>query len=269
MQLKSTLVLLILTLGLSSCHLIDIEPEDAWGPLRSNYEPKGFNQTLGDDLLVYIAGLPGTTDKAVVWGHDSYGPGSGTTYELVDRLAEDTGFLVLLPDFFRGEVLPPFRKYTWTDPIQVRRYCSIGIYFSTATLRKRTLYDICKGRFIYCFIVATQSDFENTLLPFMSAIGINSVGTVGTCWGGYFIVHAGAYPEVKAGFGAHPAHHSLITVTGDVLTEEEQYLDINDAGGAQYYFPTITENDSVRPGGLADQTLDTVMILWYCTNIRS
>ncbi len=96
-----------------------MEPDGALGPMWSDYEGRGFNQTLGEDLVVYIAGLPGTTDTAVVWGHDIYGPGSGTTYQLVDQLAEDTGYLVLLPDFFRGDVFPPPRKWTWADPIQV------------------------------------------------------------------------------------------------------------------------------------------------------
>ncbi len=100
-------------------------------------------------------------------------------------------------------------------------------------------------------------------MPFMQALGITTIGTVGTCWGGYFIVHAGAYPEVRAGFGAHPAQHIMIGLIQDDLTEEEQYEAINAVGGAQYYFPTITEADTVRPGGLADQTLDTVSS-YYC-----
>lgn len=94
---------------------------DAIGPVQSDYVPRGTTIPFGD-LNVYFAfpGVSGSGTKAVVWGHDIYGPTSGRTYELVDQLAAETEYLVLLPDFFRGEMLPPYDKYSWADYLQVR-----------------------------------------------------------------------------------------------------------------------------------------------------
>ncbi len=56
-----------------------------------------------------------------MWGHDIFGPTSGRTYELVDQLAEDTEYTVLLPDFFRGEESPPPETYEWDTVIKVEK----------------------------------------------------------------------------------------------------------------------------------------------------
>ena len=42
---------------------------------------------------------------ALIWNYDIYGFNSGRTREYCDLFAEN-GFLVLLPDYFRGEVFP-------------------------------------------------------------------------------------------------------------------------------------------------------------------
>ena len=55
-------------------------------------------------------------------------------------------------------------------------------------------------------MVVFQYDWEDTLKPFLDSLGVTSVGTVGTCWGSYWVVHASADPLVKAGFAAHPFH---------------------------------------------------------------
>lgn len=40
--------------------------------------------------------------------------------------------------------------------------------------------------------------------------GATSVGTVGTCWGAYFVMHVSVDPLVKAGFSAHPSHDLIM-----------------------------------------------------------
>lgn len=104
-----------------------IEPPGALGPLKTNYTPNGFFVEL-DDLPVYVAppGMAGSGEKAVVWGHDIYGPNSGRTYELVDQLAADTEYTVLLPDFFRGVVFPlPPSTYEWETSLRVTTHCNL------------------------------------------------------------------------------------------------------------------------------------------------
>ncbi len=103
-------------LGNGLCH----GPPNAFGPLETDYVGKGFFVQL-DDLQVYVAlpGVPGSGEKAVVWGHDIFGPNSGRTYELVDQLAADTEYTVLLPDFYRGAVNPPLEDFTWDAQLRV------------------------------------------------------------------------------------------------------------------------------------------------------
>ncbi len=62
---------------------------------------------------------------------------------------------------------------------------------------------------------------------------------------------------MRAGFSAHPYHPEVMADYGE--DEEAQYELINDVGGAQYYFPTPGDSDTLRPGGLADETLDVVI----------
>lgn len=97
------------------------DPVGAFG----RYDYKG-HQDQGeiitiDDLNLYIAqpGIVGSGTKAVVWGHDIFGWNSGRTRELVDQLASETEYLVVLPDFFRGESWPESETYEWETHLQV------------------------------------------------------------------------------------------------------------------------------------------------------
>ncbi len=95
-------------------------------------------------------------------------------------------------------------------------------------------------------------------MPYVQdTLGATSVGTVGTCWGSYLVVHASTYSLVKAGFSAHPAHPQ--TQEGFGESEEETYQAINDNNNAaQFFNPTEGDSDTLRPGGLASQTLNVV-----------
>ena len=63
--------------------------------------------------------MQGDGTRAVIWAHDIFGWESGRTKELVDRLAGDTEYLVVLPDLFRGQVFPPSASYEWETELQV------------------------------------------------------------------------------------------------------------------------------------------------------
>ncbi len=73
----------------------------------------------GLDLYVASPGLPGDGSKAVVWAHDVYGWKEGRTMELVDRLAADSEYTVVLPNVWRDVVWPDAVTYKWTDSLQV------------------------------------------------------------------------------------------------------------------------------------------------------
>ena len=61
--------------------------------------------SLNGDLGVNQNLDPKKRSTALIWNYDIYGFNSGRTREYCDLFAEN-GFLVLLPDYFRGEVFP-------------------------------------------------------------------------------------------------------------------------------------------------------------------
>ena len=48
---------------------------------------------------------PTLLDSGIIWNYDVYGFDAGRTREYCDLFAE-AGFLVVLPDFFRGDTFP-------------------------------------------------------------------------------------------------------------------------------------------------------------------
>ena len=64
---------------------------------EEGYQPRGRVVRV-EDLDIYVVG---SGDKCVVWNYDIFGFNSGRTKELADLLAE-SGFLVVMPDYFRG-----------------------------------------------------------------------------------------------------------------------------------------------------------------------
>ena len=82
------------------------EPEGALPKLEYDYQPRG-STIMYNDLPIYVAnpGLPSDGTKYIVWGYDIYGWASpARTFELIDRLAAETDYTVICPDFFRGGV---------------------------------------------------------------------------------------------------------------------------------------------------------------------
>ena len=81
------------------------EPEDALGILEYQYQARG-STIVYNDLPIYVApsvSSPNST-KYIVWGYDIYGwKAPARTFELIDRLAAETDYMVICPDFFRGE----------------------------------------------------------------------------------------------------------------------------------------------------------------------
>lgn len=97
-------------------------PPNSFGRLEQDpdYRPRGDVFVEGD-LEMYVArpGQAGLGNKYVVWGHDIFGWQSGHTMQLVDRLAADTEYTVILPNLFRGEQWPPPPSFQWELSLQV------------------------------------------------------------------------------------------------------------------------------------------------------
>ena len=116
--MRSYLAVILFLAASATCHE---EPEGAIG--FADPEPR---QSAGEvitleDMSVYVVqpGQPSDGTKAVVWAHDIAGWQQGRTEALVDRLAQETEYLVLLPDFFRGVERPEAETYEWETSLQV------------------------------------------------------------------------------------------------------------------------------------------------------
>jgi dienelactone hydrolase len=135
-------------------------------PVKTTYDRCGDN--------VYITGK-GT--KGLLFIPDIFGP-HPNAYHVADILA-GRGFLVVMPDFFRGKEwelgnLPP------RDPQVFQEW--IGKH-TWDNLRDRVVQGI-------------------TLLK---ALGATSIGGVGFCWGGHLIVKALGEGLIKSGASPHPS----------------------------------------------------------------
>jgi len=72
--------------------------------IESDYQPKGTDVVLGNNLRVYQAGDL-SSKRVLIAAHDIFGFHPNTK-QFCDQLAKD-GFLVVLPDFFRGSPWTP------------------------------------------------------------------------------------------------------------------------------------------------------------------
>jgi dienelactone hydrolase len=84
----------------------------AIGTVRRNAQ-KGRVAKLGG-LDVYISQEKAKPSSAVILFTDIYGWKFNNTRVWSDRLAQDTGALVVIPDFFRGTTLPADRSMLMT-----------------------------------------------------------------------------------------------------------------------------------------------------------
>ena len=114
----------------------------------------------------------------------------GRTRQMCDFLA-DSGYLVILPDFYRGEMRNPF---TDTD-----------------------LLDFCKNVTQWDKL---KSDWENKIKPYSEKHGAKTFGAVGTCWGSYVVLRLAEFVEFQAGVSFHPSHSKI----AEILQENEEEI---------------------------------------------
>lgn len=147
-------------------------PPKSYGSLACNYSSKGVVSSIGD-LPVYVVGQG---KRAVIFGYDIYGFNGGRTRFVCDQLAE-MGFLVILPDFFRGEC--------WSAEREAKEPESKGPWIKSMSHPG-----------------AIQNDLDK-VFRYLEQLEIFSVGVVGTCFGGYVGFLAATTDKVKAVVGIH------------------------------------------------------------------
>ena len=166
-----------------------IDPESSWPALvlDDNVENVGievFVPSNFSDMMIYHVKPEQNSTKAIIVNYDIFGILSGRLKSVCDQIARDTGFHVLMPDFFRNNEginehggLRPFtdESRSWLEQFD----------------SKRILYDT---DLVYKYM--EDNGFE-----------IDSYGSVGYCWGGWagfqqastgkIISHVSAHPSLK------------------------------------------------------------------------
>lgn len=191
---------------------------------NSGYKQQGEVVDLGPDLQIYVVGEAG--GPSVIWNFDSKGFNGGRTRERCDQLAAQ-GFLVIMPDFFHGEVpqeCGPGDFACWAD---------VAPFLNAKTNWTRLLSD--------WNLVRAWAEEEK---------GVTKFAAVGTCWGSYMTLRMSSLPEVFAGVSIHPSHSVLIPNLG----EDEADI-LGQVEAPQLILPTMTDSDNVKPGGLAETIL--------------
>jgi len=194
-------------------------PKDALGKLGTGgYVNKGKVEKV-DDLELYVVG---TGPKCVIWNYDIFGFDSGRTRQTADLFAE-AGYLVIMPDFYRG---------TWRDPSDPAATDVVQF------IRDQTNWDKLK------------KEVDNIVLPFAKSKGAKSFGSLGTCWGSYMVMRLSSYDQFAAGASWHPSHSPI----GGLLGEDEKQL-LSSIKCPQLFMPAGGDAESCKKGGLAEQVL--------------
>lgn len=195
-------------------------PEGSWGGLTSgDHQAKGTVDEV-DGLKIYRVG---NSSKCIIWNYDIFGFDGGRTRQLCDLIAEN-GYMVIMPDFYRGVFKDPSDPAPPTTP---------------DFLKDHTKWDSLK------------EDTEKRVLPYAEKHGAETYGAIGTCWGSYMVLRLASYPNMKAGVSMHPSH----TPISQLLGESEEDLLKGSLGTPQLFMPAGNDAPEVKPGGLGSQTL--------------
>ena len=95
-------------------------------------------------------------------------------------------------------------------------------------------------------------------MPYLMERGARRVGAVGTCYGSYVVMHLssegfGGFGLMSGGVSIHPGHPGVMANYGE--DEAGVYSHIT---SPQYFMATPDTPDSLRPGGLAEDIIETV-----------
>ncbi|TPX70022.1 hypothetical protein SpCBS45565_g01996 [Spizellomyces sp. 'palustris'] len=150
-------------------------------PFASNYQPKGQVSTVGD-LPTYFVGEKGK--RAIILVYDIFGF-HPNTHQFADELAAK-GFFVAEPDFFRGNPWP-LEKLPFELP-------ELMAHLEQHVPESRMVADI------------------GSVCRYLRSNGVESIGTVGFCWGAIYAVKANVEGLIDATATAHPSRMSVESV---------------------------------------------------------
>ena len=100
-----------------------------------------------------------------------------------------------------------------------------------------------------------REDWEFKVSPYLLERGARRVGSVGTRFGSYVVMHTAEFGGdlMAGGVSIHPSHVSMMENHGEDAAEVYRHIT-----SPQYFMATGETSDSLRPGGLAEEILETV-----------
>ncbi len=157
-----------------------------------------------------------------------------------------TGYLVIMPDYYRGEMCDPFK-----DGAKVPDF-----------VKKHTQWANLKA------------DWDNKVRPYAEKNGAQvygAVGTkimnqkketylkdplyfIGTCWGSYPVVKLSADVAFKAGVSMHPSHTFMCEVMG-----ESEEAALKEVKCNQLFMPANGDSPTTMPDGLGKKVMGDML----------
>eukprot|EP00117_Sycon_ciliatum_P047321 scpid83013/ scgid33804/ Carboxymethylenebutenolidase homolog; Liver regeneration-related protein LRRG072 len=184
--------------------------------LQTNYKPQG-KEIKVKDLDAYLVGQ-GT--RALILAYDIFGFGvaNSRARAFCDQLANE-GFLVLMPDFFRGTAWPVGKTFDDT----------MGTWLKTMPYEPQ----VC-------------SDVHANVVPYLrEQHGAKCIGMAGFCWGAWLIQKVSSVPEVlSCGVSFHPSLQIEETLFGGSIDEM-----IGAVKSPQLLMPAGNDLNMVQAGG--------------------
>ena len=195
-------------------------PTTAWGELKNpNYKEKGMVEKV-DDMEIYHVG---SGPKCIIWNYTVFGFNGGRTRQMCDFMA-DAGYLVILPDYFRGQMCDPTKDGGRSKLVKF--------------LQDQTKW------------AELQLDWEKRVKPLAEKLGAKTYGTIGCCWGSYMVIRLCAQVCFKAGISCHPSHSAIIS--GNNENEEDILKEIK---SPQIFMPAYGDHPNVWPDGLGKKVM--------------
>lgn len=165
------------------------EPENSWPALvlDSDVQNDGVEVTVlaePSSMTIYHVQPSKPSTKAIIVNHDSIGINSGRNRAICDQLSRDTGYHVLMPDFFRnGDGILNYGGFTAIG------MSPEGIAWFSQMTSQRVLDDT-----EMVFNYMNDAGFE-----------IESYGSTGFCFGGWVGFHQATTGKISAHVAAHPS----------------------------------------------------------------
>jgi len=203
-------------------------PAGSWPELKTDYSPKGKVKSL-DGIDVYYVGEGNS--KCILWNYDIFGFEGGRTRQLCDLFASH-GFVVVMPDFYRGD---------WKDPFKSSMEELVEFINKTTNWEE-----------------SLSPDLKNKVVPFAKEIGAKTFGTIGTCWGSYPVVKLSGKDKIRCGVSMHPSHSMI----AQMLKEDEEQI-LKEIKCPQLFMPAGDDGPQCKKGGLAEKILKDVTIIEF------